>query len=265
MRFRPLLFLCGSIALGLSGGLGVDHLRQAAAQTHAWTAAEINGLHYEVLLPENYDANRKYPVVLYLHQLDMGDYREGLLKQVNAWFDTAAFRSRHPCIVVVPMLDQTSDKGGRLINFGGKREGHIGEDNAIAALRQVMDRYGADQKKIYVTGNSMGGMGAWQMLLDYNTRTGTKGHLFAAGMPLAGSNRTADPAAAAKALRQVPIWALHGAQDKEVSLDWDRAIARVMPPSPTFKYTELPGMGHDIWDTTYTRPEVWDWLFAQSG
>lgn len=265
MRRRPILFILGLIVTGLVGGFGAAHLREAAAQTHDWHAAEVNGLHYEVLLPESYDAGRKYPVVLYLHQLDMGNYREGLLKQVNAWFDTSAFRSRHPCIVVVPMLDQTNDKGGRLVNFGGKRDGHVGEDNTIAALKQVMDHYTVDKTKIYVTGNSMGGMGTWQMLLDYNVLTGSKEHLFAAGMPLAGANRTTDPAVAAKTLRQVPIWALHGSQDKEVSLDWDRAMSRLMSGSATFKYTEIPGMGHDIWDTTYTRPDIWDWLFKQRG
>ena len=126
------------------------------------------------------------------------------------------------------MLDQTNDPGGKLINFGGKREGHVGEDNAVAALKQVTSRYTFDPSRIYVTGNSMGGMGAWQMLLDYNAWTGTKDHIFAAGMPLAGAQRTADPSEAAKALRQVPIWSIHGAQDKEVNLDWDRAMARLM-------------------------------------
>jgi predicted peptidase len=254
-------FVLAGLALGT---IGMEQGWQAYAQTGDWIAAEINGLHYEVLLPKSYDKGQRYPVVLYLHQLDMGDYPEGLLKQVNAWFNTVSFRSRYPCIVVMPMLDQTGDKGGRLINFGGKREGHVGEDNSIAALKQVMGRYSVDSERVYVTGNSMGGMGTWQMLLDYNVLTGTKEKLFAAGMPLAGAQRTADPAAAAKALRQVPIWAIHGAQDHEVSLDWDRAMARLLGSSPTFRYTEVPGVGHDVWDSYYTRSDVWDWLFSHS-
>jgi pimeloyl-ACP methyl ester carboxylesterase len=108
-------------------------------------------------------------------------------------------------------------------------------------------------------------MGTWQMLLDYNTQTGTKEPIFAAGMPLAGAQRTADPAEAAKALGGVPIWAIHGAQDREVSLDWDRAMARLLSGAPTFRYTEVPDAGHDVWDTSYTRSDVWDWLFSQGG
>ena len=265
MRRRSMLLVCATLVAGVGGMSGVFAWRQAAAQTADWIGADVNGLYYEVLLPEGYDASHAYPVVLYLHQLDMGTYREGLRKQVNAWFATHVFRFRHKCIVVVPMLDQTNDPGGRTLNFGGKREGHVGEENTIAALKQVRDRYHVDADRLYVTGNSMGGMGTWQMLLDYNSRTGSKGHIFAAGMPLAGAQRTANPAAAAELLRQVPIWAIHGAQDHEVSLDWDRTMARLLSDSPTFRYTEVPDSGHDVWDSTYTRQDVWDWLLSQGG
>jgi predicted peptidase len=264
MRRRWVLLSCFLLTAASGAMFGIGAWRQAAAQTADWISAEVNGLHYEVRLPDHYDTAGKYPVVLYLHQLDMGNYREGLRKQVNGWFNTQAFRSRHPCIVIVPMLDQTKDPGGRLVNFGGKREGQAGEDNTIAALRQVTARYATAADRIYVTGNSMGGMGTWQMLLDYNVQTGSKGHIFAAGMPLAGAQRTADPAQAAALLRHVPIWAIHGAQDKEVSLDWDRAMAHLLSGSPTFRYTEVPDVGHDVWDSTYTRGDVWDWLFSQA-
>lgn len=263
MHRRLIVLICATVIAASAVGVGVAHWRQAVARTRDWTGFEVNGLHYAVLLPEHYDRATRYPVVLYLHQLDMGNYPEGLLKQVDGWFNTVAFRTRHPAIVVVPMLDQANDPGGRAINFGGKREGHIGEENTIAALEQVIGRYSTDPARLYVTGNSMGGMGTWQMLLDYNTQTGTKGHLFAAGLPLAGANRTADPASAAQALRQVPIWAIHGAEDKEVSLDWDRAMAGRLAGSPTFRFTEVPGVGHDVWDVYYPRSDVWDWLFAQ--
>ena len=264
MTERP-VFLIGFLLIAVVGVvLSVQAAIQEVKQPD-WLPEDVNGMHYEVLLPDNYAATRTYPVVLYLHQLDMGDFREDLRKQADRWFATSTFRSKHPCIVVMPMLDQTKDPGGKQINFGGKREGHVGEDNTIAALQQVIARYSVDKDRIYVTGNSLGGMGTWQMLLDYNVQTGTKGHIFAAGMPLAGAQRTADPAAAAKMLQRVPIWAIHGANDPEVSLDWDRAIARFMSGTKTFRYTEVPGAGHNIWDTYYQRDDVWDWLFSQGG
>lgn len=249
--------------LAVATMLGLVNGWPAAAQAADWIGAALNGLHYEVLLPEAYDPTRRYPLVLYLHQLDMGDFPEGLLKQASAWFDAASFRSRHPCIVVMPMLDQTSDKAGLHVNFGGWHGGHAGEDKTVTVLKQVMGRYLTDSARVYVAGNSMGGIGTWQMLLDYNVLTGRKGRIFAAGMPLAGANWTTEPAVAAKMLRKVPIWSIHGAGDKMVPLHWDRTMGRLLGGRPTFRYTENRGLGHNVWDAYYTRSDVWDWLFAQ--
>lgn len=257
MRRRSVLFGLALAAAGRAQGWA------ALDQPGEWIDGEINGMQYKVLLPEAYDAGQAYPVVLYLHQLDMGDYVEGLLKGVNAWVNTPAFRSRHPCIVVMPLLDQKNDKEGRRINFGGQRGSHVGEDNAIAALRQVMGRYAVDPGRVYVTGNSMGGIGTWQMLLDYNTLNGPRGRIFVAGLPLAGTNRTTNPHEAARRLRHMPIWAIHGAWDRRVPPGWDRTMARLLSPSRTFRYTEDPTLGHDVWDRYYTRAAPWDWLFAQ--
>jgi predicted peptidase len=257
------LITAGVVAVALLAFVAHWTWRNAAAKETGWINESVNGMRYAVLLPQDFNQTTRYPVVLYLHQLAMGTYPEGLLREIDPWFKAAAFRVSHPAIVVVPMLDQSNDREGRTINFGGKREGHVGQENALAALQQVMAKYAVDPARIYVTGNSMGGMGAWDMLLSYNARTGRKGHIFAAGMPLAGAHRTADPQAAAEVLKTVPIWAIHGSQDKEVSLDWDRAMARLLAGNATFRYTEDPSLGHDVWDTYYRQSRVWDWLFSQ--
>jgi predicted peptidase len=255
MRLHRRSVLGGLLAGGASS--------PARARVEDWTGFDIDGLHYEVMLPAAFDPAAAYPVLLYLHQLDLGIYREALRQQVDPWFGTEAFRTRHKAIVVMPMLDQSNDHGGRELNFGGKTTGHIGEETTIKAVRQVIERYHPDPSRIYVTGNSLGGMGTWDMLLSYNTETGTTGRIFAAGMPVAGAHRAADPLASAQALRNVPIWAVHGAQDKEISPSWDRAVSRLMPKGAPFRYTEVPEAGHDVWDDFYRRPDGWDWLFAQ--
>jgi predicted peptidase len=262
---RRLVLFAGMLAAGAACVIFGVGQRMQAARAAEWIGAEVNDMRYDVLLPAGYDAAIQYPVVLYLHQLAMGNYPDALLKQVNQWFGASDFRAQHPCIVVVPMLNQSADPGGRTINFGGKRDGHLGEDNALAALKQVMARYTTNKDRIYVTGNSMGGMGTWQMMLHYNQQNGDKGHIFAAGLPLAGRHGTANPEQAADTLRSVPLWAIHGADDREVSPAWDRTMARLLAGSATFRYTEIAGVGHDVWDSTYTRSDVWDWLFAQHG
>jgi endoglucanase len=206
-----------------------------------------------------------------MHQLDMGDWPVGLLQEIDPWFRSVAWRTAYPAIVLCPFLDQTADKSGKTVNFGGVSDAdQAGQDNAIIAVREIMDRYSVDPRRIYVTGNSMGGIGTWDVLIKYNIYTGTSGRIFAAGMPLAGATYdhgypNPDPAVLT-ALKNVPIWAIHGANDTQVPLVWDRVIAAAYIGSPTFHETIDPNLGHDVWDTYYALPAGkanWDWLFAQ--
>ena len=48
-----------------------------------------------------------------------------------------------------------------------------------------------------------------------------------------------------------------------MSLEWDRAMGRLLAASPTYRYTEIPDGGHDIWNAAYRRSDIWDWLFNQ--
>ena len=78
---------------------------------------------------------------------------------------------------------------GQTINFGGvSTADNAGETNAIAALKQVMSQYSSDPSRVYVTGNSMGGIGTEDMLIKFNAYTGTEGKIFAAGLALAGAD-----------------------------------------------------------------------------
>ena len=236
-----------------------------------WQRFAVNGLQVNLLLPDGYSPKHKYPLVLYLHQLDMGNWPEGLLKEINPWFNTAEWRKAYTAIVISPLLNQKADPSGKTINFGGvSPEDQPGEDNAVAAVRQVMAQYSVDPARVYVTGNSMGGIGTWDFLIKDNALTGTQGKLFAAGMPLAGATYdhgypTPDPAVVS-ALKNVPIWAIHGAGDTQVPPVWDKAMAAALTISKTFHFTLDPKLSHDVWDTYYALPAgkaSWDWLFAQ--
>ncbi|MGE4046594.1 MAG: hypothetical protein AB7F35_17170 [Acetobacteraceae bacterium] len=240
----------------------------ANATPGAWQTASLNGMQYQLLLPANYDPSTAYPVLLFLHQLDNASQ---IPYQIDPWFNTTEFRTNYPAIVVAPQLDQSADPSGVTINWGGvSSDVTAGENGALAVLRKVMSDYSSDPSRIYVTGDSMGGIGTWDMMIEYNAWTGTDGRIFAAGLPLAGANYehgypTPD-AAVVEALRNVPIWAIHGAYDTSVPTLWDRAMADWLSGSPTFHYTEDPNLGHDVWDTYYPLPngkEYFDWLFSQ--
>jgi poly(3-hydroxybutyrate) depolymerase len=225
-----------------------------------WQDGNVGGMAFKILLPDNYNAATAYPVVFYLHQLDMGTGGavSGLMTEINPWFTSAAFRA-HPAIVVAPLLDQSADMTGNAVNFGGVSPSvTAGRDMALAVLASVLASHKYDPARVYVTGNSLGGIGTWEMIAFKPT-------LFAAAMPLAGANYARDVNTTCAALKSKPIWAIHGGQDTSVPLAWDRAMAAQMKAiGGVMKYTEDASLGHDVWDTYYPQATSWNWLFQQT-
>jgi endoglucanase len=220
----------------------------------AWQDGMVPGMGYKLLLPEGYTSSRVYPVLLYLHPLGMGTDPAGLLRGIDPWFNTTAFRSAHPAIVVVPLLDQTADKAGQTINWGGFASADTtGEKGAMAVLEQVLSTHSCDRARVYVTGYGMGGIGAWNAIIRHNVYTGANSKTFAAALILAGADYgqgypIPNPAVIS-ALRDVPIWAIHGARDTQVPLVWDRAVyAAVKSIGGKMKYTEVATLGANVWD-----------------
>lgn len=140
--------------------------------------------------------------------------------------------------------------------------------------------------KVYVTGDSLGGIGSWYMILMYNRVNGPSGKLFTAALPFAGvmeiNGFGSGPTAAQIAqLRSVPVFAVSGAQDgTSLPQDWNQPMWQALagnstypaPPSGAeagttgFHYMQDPSLGHDVWDTYRPLPAgkpMYDWLFAQ--
>src|SRR3954452_14869721 len=90
-RLRARLYLAAT-AVAISLTAAAKDWQRISRTTVNWVRGSANGLRYEVSLPDHYDPAERYPVLLYLHQANMGSYRKGLLRQVDAWFGKAGFR-----------------------------------------------------------------------------------------------------------------------------------------------------------------------------
>ena len=120
-------------------------------------------------------------------------------------------------------------------------------------ITSLQAEFSIDESRLYVTGLSMGGFGAWDAIQRYSNR-------FAAAVPICGGG---DPAFA-KQLVHVPVWAFHGELDTAVKPLRSRdMIAALKAAGGTPKYTEYPGVGHNSWAATYANREMYAWLFAQ--
>ena len=91
---------------------------------------------------------------------------------------------------------------------------------------------------MYVTGQSNGGFGTWDLVMK-------RPDLFAAAIPLCGGGDTA----LASRVVKMPIWAFHGDKDQTIPVTESRdmiAAVREAGGHPR-KYTEYKGVDHNVW------------------
>ena len=124
---------------------------------------------------------------------------------------------------------------------------------AIELLQRLIGDLPVDRDRVYVTGISMGGYVAWDLIQR-------KAELFAAAVPVCGGGDVA----MAPRLTKLPIWAFHGDRDTVVPTVRSRAMVdAVRAHGGTIQYREYPGVEHNSWTPTYADPQVLDWIFSQ--
>jgi predicted peptidase len=219
---------------------------------------------YQVFVPANAAAQRgAMPVVLFLH--GSGERGSDGRRQSKAGLGPhlRSHARDFPALVVLPQVPDDQEWSG------------INNRIALAALDAAIAEFGADPRRQYLTGMSMGGYGSWNIALDHPTR-------FAAIVPVCGAVLAphavratllvesvageADPyAAMAERLKGTPIWMFHGAKDDVVLPEDDRRLKAAFDAAGAsdVRYTEYPQGNHNAWDATYADPAMWAWLFAQ--
>ena len=122
-----------------------------------------------------------------------------------------------------------------------------------AMLDELLERLPIDPDRVYLTGLSIGGMWTYGWASRHPER-------FAAIAPVCGEW---DPADACR-LKDVPIWAFHGAQDPVVPLAEDQAmIDAIKACGDDARLTVYLYTGHDSWNQAYADPELYQWLLQQ--
>lgn len=111
----------------------------------------------------------------------------------------------------------------------------------------------ADPDRIYLTGLSMGGYGAWKLAAEAPTR-------FAALVPVCGGG---NPTWAPR-LRHLPTWAFHGSDDNVVPVSQTKRMVEALEHvGAPVQLTIYDGVGHDSWTQTYDDPALYEWMLAQ--
>jgi predicted peptidase len=221
----------------------------AAAQQRAAQFDEIvtirHHLNYLIAIPEGYDPEgERVPLLLFLHGAgERGDDLE--LVKVHGPPKMIEAGHKFPAIVVSPQCPEDDSWT-------------LEVDALIGLLNQLEADYRIDPNRIYVTGLSMGGYGAWRL-------AGRQPERFAAIVPVCGGGERWDAARLGKA--GLPIWAFHGDHDTGVPLSEALMMVDVVNSAENdtgrARLTVFPDTGHNSWEAAYDDPQLWKWLFAQ--
>ncbi len=125
-------------------------------------------------------------------------------------------------------------------------------DSLVALLDHLVEQHDIDERRIYVTGLSMGGYGTWALADACPQR-------FAAIAPVCGPFTYIDP----KRFRNIPVWCFHGAMDDVVSVSDSVKMVRWLRDSGAdVRFTVFPDAGHDSWTQAYDGTDLYDWLLT---
>ena len=194
------------------------------------------GASYLLYLPTDYAKNRKkYPIILFLHGSGERGSDLEMLKVHGPPKEIAKGRE-FPFIIVSPQCPSY----------------RLGWD--VPTLEGLLDdieqHYRVDRDREYLTGLSMGGFGTYALAAAQPSR-------FAAIAPISGG---AD-ASLASFIKNIPIWATHGAVDPTVRIDRERPeIDALRSLSADVRFDVIPDGGHDVWTPVYSGDELYSWL-----
>lgn len=123
-------------------------------------------LPYRLLLPKNYDKNKKYPLVISFHNSTrIGNDNEKQLEPLARIWLRTEIQEKYPCFVLAPQFNARSSS--YITNRGGVLESKPSSDiNLILNLLKQLEReFGTiDQNRIYLIGYSMGASTAQNLM-----------------------------------------------------------------------------------------------------
>jgi hypothetical protein len=217
------------------------------------STADGTSQEYTVYTPRNYDAARKYPLILALHEEDSNHIAE--LKHVFA-LPQRFGESNLSNLMTLPTLPDVDFIVACPFARGNMGYQGVAEQDVYDTLADVRRRYQIDEDRIYLTGSSTGGGAALWMAL-------TRPDIWAAVAPVCAAPIPGSEELAGNALN-FPVRLFHGDQDPLVpvagSRQWQK---RFLDLGVNVEYMEFPGVRHNAWDFAYRRPALLEWFAAQ--
>lgn len=176
--------------------------------------------HYFRVVPEGYDASKKWPAVVFLHGWG------GNFKFYPWWW--SRFSEEHGVVVILPTY--------RMGGWWTER----GVQNALGALDETAAELSLDPRRVFLAGHSNGGMGLWAVQR-------ARPEAFAGLVSISGALLDVSDA---KPAARVPVLCLAGGKDPNVPAAASRRAAEaIRAAGGRAEFEELPEADHFLMAT----------------
>jgi predicted peptidase len=235
-RFNLLLSILALLQSGACSGETVAG--QYPHEFDGLVTRHVN-LKYLLFIPDAYreGESKRWPLIMYLH----GGSRRGddIEKLREPGCGLTALLEKNKSFPFITLSPQCLDG-----------EYWTDTEALIALLDEVEKTYAVDPARVYLTGHSMGGFGTWYLAYKHPER-------FAAIAPMSAPFTVT---AWATRLKDMPIWAFHGAKDSLVPIGGDQELIEALKALGNIvRFTVLPLRDHDILDV-YENQELYSWF-----
>lgn len=211
---------------------------------------------YCLILPENYNPKKQYPLILFLHGGgERGVDNHSQMKYVSGLFFDKQFRKNMPCLILLPQCPD----GEYWVNvdrinwkFPEKTTEKEQLNSVVELIGKLVDNKKVDPRQISAVGLSMGGMAVLNLVRDYPD-------LLRSAISVCGATNIE---ALKKAEVKTPVWFIHGDSDPVVPAYFSREAYAVMKEkNDNCRYTEYQKTMHDSWSKAFAEPDFLSWLF----
>lgn len=188
---------------------------------------------YSVVLPEDYDPARRWPVHVHLHGGGFVSFRA-----CRRFFSLEQVRG---FILVCPMTARA---------HWWEPEG---EEAVMKVLREVTRRFNVDSDRVSIGGGSSGGTGTWHLGHKYAAR-------WSALVPRCAGRIRQERYITN--IMQTPVFMIHGGDDGVIPVTLSQEMAALLSSrGKEFTYREVAGRGHEFFSDL--NAEVLPWLLTQ--
>ena len=194
----------------------------------------------DVALPGGYEHGaERYPLLLFLHGSgERGDELVLVRRHGPPKLVLGAFRPLYldPFLIVSPQCPAGEEWSAEVL---------------AAVLEEACAAWRVDEGRVYLTGLSLGGSGAWRLAAAHPER-------FAAVAPICGRSALAEVGR----LEKVPVWIFHSAADTVVPVgESDQMFEALARCNADVTYTRYRSLGHaETWEAAYGQPMLYEWL-----